>query len=74
MEVIQNFLILRFEIFVNFDEDVIRIRVQLIYGIVYSLIVFYNFILDQLSFVFDKGDINMEDLIYWFRDVGVEDK
>ena len=74
MEVIQNLLTSRSEIFVNFDEDAIRTRVQLIYGIVHSPTALYNLILDQSSFVFDKGDTNMEDLIHWFLDVGVEDK
>lgn len=74
MEVIQHLLTSRSEIFVNFDDDTMRTRVQLIYGIVRSPTALYNLILDQSSFVFDKGDTTMEDIIQWFRDMGVEDK
>lgn len=74
MEVIQHLLTSRSEIFVNFDDDTMRTRVQLIFGIVRSPTALYNLILDQSSFVFDKGDTTMEDIIQWFQDMGVEDK
>ena len=74
MEVIQQLLISRSEIFVSFDAETMRNRVQLIYDIVQSPTALYNLILVQSSFVFEKSDTKMEDIIQWFRDTGVDDK
>ena len=74
MEVIQQLLISRSEIFVSFDEEAMKTRVQLIYSIVQSPTALYNLILAHSSFVFEKSDTKMEDVIHWFQDIGVEDK
>lgn len=74
MEVIQQLLISRSEIFVSFDEKAMKNRVQLIYRIVQSPTALYNLILAHSSFVFEKSDTTMEDIIHWFQDIGIEDK
>ena len=74
MEVIQQLLMSRSEIFISFDEEAMQNRVQLIYDIVQSPMALYNLILVQSSFVFEKSDTKMEDIIQWFRDIGVDDK
>ena len=74
MEVIQQLLTSRSEIFVNFDAEAMQNRVQLIYDIVQSPTALYNLILVQSNFVFEKSNTKMEDIIRWFRDMGIEDK
>lgn len=74
MEVIQQLLISRPDIFVSFDNEAMRIRVQSLYGILQTPTALYNLILVHSSFVFEKSNTKLEDVIQWFRDIGVHDK
>lgn len=71
MEVIQELLTSRSELFVNFDAEVMYDRVQLIYDIVKSPTALYNIIIVQSGFVFEKSNTKMEDIIQCFRNLGI---
>ena len=72
IDVIQNLLIARTEIFVNFNFEAMTNRVQLIYDVVQSPTVLYNLV--QTKFLFDNNNANSKDLILWFQSKGVDDK
>ena len=74
MEVIQQLLISRPEIFVSFDNEAMRIRVQSLYDVVQTPTALYNLILVHSSFVFEKSNTKLEDVIQWFQEIGVHDK
>ena len=71
MEVIQELLTSRSELFVNFDAEVMYDRVQLIYDIVKTPTALYNIIIVQSGFVFEKSNTKMEDIIQCFRNLGI---
>ena len=72
LDVIQELLTLRSEVFVNFDKAIMNSRIRLIYNIVQSPTVLYNLL--QSSFTFEKSDTKIEEIIQWLRDYGIQDK